>query len=198
MSSLSVACRLWDLCVTHSILTGWWLSRVNTLHTSLLCAWIVFLCDLVYIMDALARASKNSHGSSTSSSFFSFIISAGGSWTIFATVISALKFATFVPFHVLVILELDISCFYLVICALRFVRLLQTGRIYGHVIWTISKLLKDGGLVAKYKRRSSQKASKKDELKRKIEKSTFLEHIRKLQAEEMEPRGTIKETRCVI
>lgn len=193
LSSFSViACRVWDLYVTHSILTGWWLSRINTYNSSLVCAWIVFLCDLVYIMDAVARTSKTSHASWIYSSLFSFIIDACGLWTILAAVISAMKFVTFVPYHVLVILELDISGLYLVICALRIARLLQSGRLYAHIIWTVSTLLKNGGLVKKTKAKSqsaSPKADRVNHLKRTKEKSPFLELIQtihKIQAEQME------------
>lgn len=191
MGSFSVmACRIWDLYVTHSIVTGWWLSRINTYNTSLFCAWVVFLCDLVYIMDALARASKNSVCSGPSISFL--FKKQTEPWTLLETVISVLNFTTFVPFHVLVLLELDISGLYLVVCGVRLARLLQTGRIYRHVIWTISKLLKPGRLRAQEKRRTSPKATEKESWKKtertRAKKSPFLEHIEMLKAMELEHR----------
>ena len=199
MSSFSlVAGRMWDLYVTHSVLTGSWLSTINTYNSSLLCAWIVFLCDLVYIMDAIARASKkNSRGSWISLGLFSFNISACGSWTILTPVVSALKFVTFVPYHFLVLLELDITGLYLLFCAVRVARLLQSGRICAPVIWTISKLLEKGRFTAAFMARTknceqSRKATKRpkvDRLKRtRREVSQFLKYIQKLKQCEMEAR----------
>lgn len=194
MSSYSVmAGRVWDLYVTYSILTGWWLSRINTYNSSLLYAWIVFLCDVIYIIDAVARVSKTtSSPGSWTSSLFSFIVNICGSWTMVTSVISALKFVTFVPYHVLVILELDITGFYLVICSLRFVRLLQSGRIYSHVIWTISTLLKTKGFVAGKKSHSPEKASREHSFKATKEGFPFLEYIRKIEASETGRRKTFK------
>ena len=193
-----VASRVWDLSVTNSILTGCWLARINTYNSSLLYAWIVFLCDVVFIMDALARASKktSSHGSWISSSLFSFIVNACGSWTILTTLISAMKFVSFVPYHVLVILDLDFSGLYLVVCAFRVARLLQSGRIYANVIWTISKILENGGVFVEGKSRKQGRTSKKDCLKETKQKSPFLEEIKKLQAKEMEVKDKI--VRCVF
>lgn len=198
MSSYSlVAGRMWDLYVAHSVLTGSWLSTINTYNSSLLCAWIVFLCDVVYIMDAIARASKkNSRGSWISSGLFSFNITACGSWTTLTPIISALKFVTFVPYHFLVLLELDITGLYLLFCAIRVARLLQSGRICAPVIWTISKLLEKGRVKAAFMAKTknceqSRKANspKADRLKRtRREMSQFLKYIQKLKRCEMEAR----------
>lgn len=201
MGSFSVmACRIWDLYVTHSIVTGWWLSRINTYNTSLFCAWVVFLCDLVYIMDALARASKNSVCSGPSISFL--FKNQTEPWTLLETVISVLNFTTFVPFHVLVLLELDISGLYLVVCGVRLARLLQTGRIYCHVIWTISKLLETGRLRAQEKKRTAPKATEKESWKKiertTVKKSPFLEHIEMLKAMELEHRDWKRKEMCYV
>lgn len=201
MGSFSVmASRIWDLYVTHSIVTGWWLSRINTYNTSLFCAWVVFLCDLVYIMDALARASKNSVCSGPSISFL--FKKETAPWTLLETVISVLNFTTFVPFHVLVLLELDISGLYLIVCGVRLARLLQTGRIYCHVIWTISKLLKAGRLRAQEKRGTSLKATEKESWKKtggtRVKKSPFLEHMEMLKAMELERRDWKRKEMCFV
>ena len=185
-SSFYAAGRIWDLYVMHSILTGWWLSRINTYNSSLFCAWIVFLCDLVYIMDALARASKNSNGFLISPRFFSFTISVHVSWGFVANIASAWKFITFIPLHVLVLLELDFSGLYLIVCVSRLARMLQTGRIHRHLTWTIMKLsqrLKRGPSMAKSS--SPSKARKRDGLKTERRNSPFLEYIQRLQTMEI-------------
>lgn len=179
--------------MTNSILTGWLLSRINTYNSSLLCAWIIFLCDLVYIMDALARTSKNSQHSS---SWASLLLS-GPSGTILANFITVVKFVTFIPYHVLVILELDIYGVYLLVCSLRVIRLLQSGRLYVHVAWTLTSLAKNGGLLAQSVTRSRpshkpghkvRKAKKVDHLKRKEESSPFMNHMQNLLAKEMDAK----------
>lgn len=113
--------REWDLLVVHSIFTGWCFSKINTFNLSLLLAWIVFLCDLVYSMDVLARASKKTRLSkvfvkSTSLELF----------TIVPTILSC------IPYHVLVAVGLDFPGVYLLLCSLRVARLLKSGRIHIH------------------------------------------------------------------
>lgn len=193
MASFSViVCRVWDLYVTYSILTGWLLSRINTYNSSLLCAWIIFLCDLVYIMDALARTSKTSQ---SCSSWASFIVSESPG-TILAKFITVFKFVTFVPYHVLVIVDLDVSGVYFLVCALRVVRLLQSGRLYVHVAWTLTNLAKNGGLLAQSvyhtknrPQRKARKANRDEHLKRTVESSPFVMHVQKLVVQEMEGKS---------
>lgn len=185
-----IVSRVWDLYVTNSILTGWLLSKINTYHSSLFCAWVIFMCDLVYIMDDLARTSKKSQSFSSWTSFVVAGISAGTILTNFCTVA---KFVTFVPYHVLVLVELDISGVYLLVCALRVARLLQSGRLYVHVAWTLTSLAKNGGLLAKsvyYAKnrpsRKTQKAMNEDDyLKRAEENSPFLNYVQKLIVKEI-------------
>lgn len=194
MASFAVmVVRVWDLYVTNSILTGWLLSRINTYNSSLLCAWVIFLCDLVYIMDALARTSKNSQHSS---SWASLLLS-GQSGTILANFITVVKFVTFIPYHVLVILELDIYGVYLLVCSFRVIRLLQSGRLYVHVAWTLTSLAKNGGLWAQsvtwsrpsHKPGNKLRKTKKGVHKKKIvESSPFMKHIQSLQVKDMDTR----------
>ena len=179
--------------MTNSILTGWLLSTVNTYNSSLLCAWIIFLCDLVYIMDALARTSKTSQHSS---SWASLLLS-GQSGTILANFITVVKFVTFIPYHVLVILELDINGVYLLVCSLRVIRLLQSGRLYVHVAWTLTSLAKNGGLLAQsvtWSRPSSKlgnkirKTKRVDHMKKIVESSPFMNHMQALLAKDIDAR----------
>ena len=178
--------------MTNSILTGWLLSTVNTYNSSLICAWVIFLCDLVYIMDALARTSKNSQHSS---SWASLLLS-GQSGTILANFITVVKFVTFIPYHVLVILELDIYGVYLLVCSLRVIRLLQSGRLYVHVAWTLINLAKNGGLLAQSvtcrpSRKSGnkiRKAKRIEQMKKIVESSPFMNHMHSLLAKDIDTR----------
>lgn len=191
MASFSVvASRVWDLYVTQSILTGLWFTRINTYNSSLLYAWIIFLCDLIYIIDALARASKtnSSRSSWTSSRILSLILSSRGWWTIATSVFFSLKFVTFVPYHVLVILQLEITGLYLVVCALRLARLLKSGRICESLTWSASKLLENGRCV--FLVRTEESSSQRKQLIRKehlltetMEDTAILKHLCKIKTE---------------
>ena len=176
----------------NAALSGWILSKINTYNSSLLCVWVIFLCDMVYILDALARTSKTSL---TSGSWAS-VTSNGLPRTILANLSSVVKVVTFVPYHILVILELDACGVYLVVCALRVARLLLSGRLYLSFAWTLSN-------VAEYRAVMTQRRSKRlparktcgktrkenaDEffVERTVDSSPFLRHIKKLIDTEME------------
>ena len=193
MASLSIImCRIWDIYVMNAALSGWILSKINTYNSSLLCVWVIFLCDMVYILDALARTSKTSL---TSGSWAS-VTSNGLPRTILANLSAVVKVVTFVPYHILVILELDACGVYLVVCALRVARLLLSGRLYLSFAWTLSN-------VAEYRAVMTQRRSKRlparktcgktrkenaDEfsVERTVDSSPFLRHIKKLIDTEME------------
>ena len=188
-----VACRLWDLYVTQSILTGLWFTRINTYNFSLLYAWIIFLCDLIYIIDALARASKTNSSRSlwSSSKSFSLIIRSQGWWTITISGLCFLRFVTFVPYHVLVILQLDINGFYLILCLFRLARLLKSGRIYAHIIWTVSKLRENGHRFIVVAGNMNIRSSREGVLQKNSSTKTgrdlhFLKHLYKLTDIEIE------------
>ena len=187
-----VASRFWDLYVTQAILTGLWFTRINTYNFSLLYAWIIFLCDLIYIIDALARASKTNSSRSlwTSSRSLSLIIRSHGWWTIAISGLCFIRFVTFVPYHVLVILQLDINGFYLILCVFRLARLLKSGRIYAHIIWTVSKLRENGRcfiVAGNMNTRSSRKGILQKNSSTKTGKNPhFLKHFYKLKDNEIE------------
>lgn len=121
-----VSYKEWDLFVANSILTGWCLSEINTFNSSILFAWMVCLCDLVYSIDALARTSKKTRFSK----IFAKGSFAASSLELFANVPMILSC---VPYHVLVVFGLDISGVYLLLCTLRLARLLKAGRIHVHL-----------------------------------------------------------------
>lgn len=145
LSSFSVIMsKVWDVYVTNVVLTGLWISRVNTDHTSLLFSWMVCLCDLVYITDAFARSTKRVFHSVIRMDLallfdYRSVIS---NFELFVTTLTCL---TFVPYHVLVILEADLFCVYLVLCMLRLARLWRSGRL--NVVSTFSFMAKNGHLL---------------------------------------------------
>jgi len=143
-------------------------------------------------MDALARTSKNSQHSSSWAALLN-----GQSGTVLANFITVVKFVTFIPYHVLVILELDIYGVYLLVCSLRVIRLLQSGRLYVHVAWTLTSLAKNGGLLAQrvtWSRPSHKpghkvrKTKREVHMKRIVQSSPFVDHMQSLLAKDMDAR----------
>ena len=117
------ASKQWDLFVVHSILTGWFLSEINTFNSSILFAWLVCLCDSVYSIDAVARTSKKTRLSKVFVKGF-FAASSHDLPAYFPMILSC------IPYHILVVLGLDLYGVYLLLCSLRVARLLRAGRIH--------------------------------------------------------------------
>ena len=120
--------KVWDVYVTNVVLSGLWISRMNTDNTSLFFSWMVCLCDLVYITDAFARSTKRVFLSAITMDpeLLYGHASASSILELFATM---LTFLTFVPYHFLVIVNMDMSYVYVVVCVLRVARLWRSGRL---------------------------------------------------------------------
>lgn len=118
--------KQWDLFVVQSILTGWFLSEINTFNSSILFAWLVCLCDLVYSTDALARTSKKTRLSNVLVKGF-FAACSHDLQAYFPMILSC------IPYHILVVIGLDVSGVYLLLCSFRVARLLRAGRIHVHL-----------------------------------------------------------------
>ena len=145
LSSFSVIIsKVWDVYVTNVVLTGLWISRMNTDHTSLLFSWMVYLCDLVYITDALARSTKRVFHSVIRMDL-ALLFDYRSVISNFELLVTTLTCLTFVPYHVLVILEADLFCVYFALCMLRLARLWRSGRI--NVVSTFSFMAKNGHLL---------------------------------------------------
>lgn len=145
LSSFSVIMsKVWDVYVTNVVLTGLWISRMNTDHTSLLSSWMVCLCDLVYITDAFARSTKRVFHSVITMDL-ALLFDYRSSISNFELFVTTLTCLTFVPYHVLVILEVDLFCFYFVLCMLRLARLWRSGRI--NVVSVFFFMAKNGHLL---------------------------------------------------
>ena len=124
-------CKAWDLSVVLSVWIGFCFSRISAINSSLVFAWLVFLCDLVYTTDAVARITKQV--------CFSTIIAGLSAVVGNASLASKLQLSThvpvilaFVPYHVLVVLGWDICGVYMFLCALRAATLVRSGRVSIH------------------------------------------------------------------
>lgn len=126
----------WDLFVVNSILTGWCLSEINTFNSSILFAWLVCLCDLVYSIDALARTSKKTRLSKVFVKGL-FVISSHELPAYVPMILSC------IPYHILVGLGLDIFGVYFLLCSLRVARLLKAGRVHVH-LESVCQFMKTG------------------------------------------------------
>ena len=130
MASLSViVSRLWGVYVTNAVITGWCITNINPYNTSLLYAWMVCLCDLVYIIDAFTRTSKRVYRFAFTADL-ELLVNYKSPLFLFDISLFPCKIFTLIPFHVLAILELDESGVYFVECLLRVVVLSTSGRFH--------------------------------------------------------------------
>ena len=156
LSSFSlIVSVLWDVYVTNVVLTGLWISRINTDHTSLLFSWMVCLCDLVYITDAFARSTKRVYRSAITMDL-ALLFDYKSAISNFELLVTAVTSLTFVPYHVLVILEVDAFCIYFVLCMLRLAKLWRSGRI--NVVSTFSFMAKNGHMLISEQSKEHMKA----------------------------------------
>lgn len=117
--------RLWGFYVVNVVITGWCIANVNQDNASMLYAWMVSLCDMVYITDALTRGSKR---------LMKEVIAKRSTSTVkksalVAIVLLSLKVLTLLPFHVLAIYELDESMLYPLVCLVRLFVIFTSGRL---------------------------------------------------------------------
>lgn len=137
MACLSVLLsRIWGFFVTNAVITGWAITNVNPHSTSLLYAWLVSLCDLVYVVDALSRTSKRVLRSVITVNL-ALLFNYKSPFFIFEIMFFPLKMLTILPYHVMVVLELDETGVYSVMCLLRLVVLFTSGRF--HITFAFSK-----------------------------------------------------------
>lgn len=120
--------RLWGFYVTNTVVTGCLIASCNPDNTSLLYAWLISLCDLVYITDALARIGKRVYRTVITANLA--LLNRRSPLTSCEMFVILLKSLTLVPYHAMVLKELDDSWFYSAVCALRIAVLLSSGRFY--------------------------------------------------------------------
>ena len=109
---------------------------MNTDNTSLLFSWMVCLCDLVYITDAFARSTKRVFLSAITMNS-ELLCGHESTSSILELFVTMLTFLTFVPYHFLVIVNMDMSYVYFVVCVLRVAKLWWSGRL--NVVSTCSR-----------------------------------------------------------
>lgn len=136
-------CKVWDLLVILSVCIGFCCSRAcsSAFDSSLVFVWLVFLCDLIYTTDAFARKSRQTCFSSI----------AAGISALFSdpSIVSTIQLSTsvpviltFVPYHILVVLELDVSGVYMLLCTFRVAVLVKSGRVADRFAPYINKVRK--------------------------------------------------------
>ncbi|KAL9963312.1 hypothetical protein ACROYT_G032501 [Oculina patagonica] len=113
---------------------------MNPYNTSLLLAWMVSMCDLVYITDAFARSTKRVYRSAITANL-TLLFDYRSASSIFELFASVFKILTFVPYHILVIWELDMTSVYFLVCVLRVARLWKSGRL--DIVSTFSNMEED-------------------------------------------------------
>ena len=117
--------RMWGFYVMNSVITGWALASVNPNNASLFYAWMVSLCDMVYIIDSLARAGKRLLKQAIASRS-----KLKAKKSVFAAVfILPTKALTYLPFHVLAIYQVDDSLLYSLVCLVRVFIIVASGRL---------------------------------------------------------------------
>ena len=120
--------KVWNVYVTNAVLSGLWISRMNTDNASLFSSWMVCLCDLVYITDAFARSTKRVFLSAISMDS-ELLYDRNSASSIFELLATMLTFFALAPYHFLVIVNMDMSYVYFVVCVLRVARLWRSGRL---------------------------------------------------------------------
>lgn len=122
--------EVWDLLVVLSICTGFVCSIfTESTNSSLAFVWIVFLCDLVYITDALARRSKQLCRWTILSWLSSVFVNRASSFPTLKFYTNAAVILSCVPYHFLVVLGWDGYVVYLPLCVFRAVTVAKSGRI---------------------------------------------------------------------
>ena len=126
--------KLWDLSVVLSVWIGFCFSRISAINSSLVLAWLVFLCDLVYTTDALARITKQVCFSTIAACRLSAVFGCASTVSTLQLSTHVPVILTFVPYHVVVVLGWDIYSVYMLVCALRAATLVRSGRISLHFL----------------------------------------------------------------
>lgn len=117
--------RMWGFYVVNSVITGWAIASINPNNTSMFYAWMVSLCDMVYIVDAIARGGKR---------LLKQAIASRPRLKAKKSVFPAIfmlptKALTYLPFHVLAIYEVDDSLLYSLVCLVRVFVIVASGRL---------------------------------------------------------------------
>lgn len=122
--------EMWDVLVVLSVCGGFCCSVFTApTNSSLTFVTLVFLCDLVYITDALARGSKQFCSWSSLDNLLAFFGLRESSSSTFEVYANATLILSCIPYHFLVALGFEGYGVYMFLCMLRARRLIKSGRI---------------------------------------------------------------------
>ena len=121
---------LWDFFLAYTVLTGWSISTFTACHISILCSWIVCLCDMVFLADSLAKLSRSVFQALHRLRPFACKRSKpkerpGKRESQLGILLRIASPVALVPYHFLFILELDGPGIYFMICLIRLMCLVQ-------------------------------------------------------------------------
>lgn len=123
MSLKLVKASSWNYQVVYFILLGWFLAQINSSSNYISIALGVYLCDLLYVVDALAgKLSQFPCGHLLCRSKF-------GRRDEKEYFILLTNLLSLIPYHALVLLRRESPQIYFLVCLFRFGRLYRQGRL---------------------------------------------------------------------
>ena len=122
---------LLDFLLAYITLVGWCITYFTECHVNLFCAWLVSLSDIMFLANSLGKWSKAFYQTLQRVLPFSPVKSTSPlaetqPGTHVGRLLSLAIPLAFVPYHFLVILEVDGPGAYAVVCALRLVWIVRT------------------------------------------------------------------------
>lgn len=122
--------EMWDVLVVSSVCAGFCCSVFTaSTNSSLTFVSLVFLCDLVYITDALARRSKQFRSWTSLGNLLTFFVHSESSSTTLELYTNVPLILSYIPYHFLVASGIEGYGIYMFLCMLRAGLLIKSGRI---------------------------------------------------------------------
>lgn len=122
--------EMWDVLVVSSVCAGFCCSVFTaSTNSSLTFVSLVFLCDLVYITDALARGSKQFRSWTSLGNLLAFFVHSESSSTTLELYTNAPLILSYIPYHFLVASGIEGYGIYMFLCMIRAGLLVKSGRI---------------------------------------------------------------------
>lgn len=122
--------EMWDVLVVSSVCAGFCCSVFTaSTNSSLTFVSLVFLCDLVYITDALARGSKQFRSWTSLGNLLAFFVHSESSSTTLELYTNAPLILSYIPYHFLVASGIEGYGIYMFLCMIRTGLLVKSGRI---------------------------------------------------------------------
>lgn len=113
--------KSWTYHVVYFILLGWFLAQINNYSNHISIALGIYLCDLSYLVDALARLlSRYPCG---------HLRHKVNRWNEVDYFILVTNLVSLIPYHAFVMLRKDSPQIYFLVCLFRFGKLYRQGRL---------------------------------------------------------------------